>query len=929
MAAIDSAVTAACEINGVPVILKEIDIADDSLQQNGLVKLRGKIIVSGIVVPPVNAVVRVGYTDKTGFTATVRRTFRVLSSFANVFTGLTDIEVGCKLTYLSNRKPPPRNPTSQEENSTIPEPVFTKANIPISAAFVVQRCLNALGLTANPSPATILTSRFALLEFDLSGGYVETMAKLLESESFVGQLDENDVLQIRSLDVTGGIGPVLTREKLISIGPIGSGALPGEEVVVSYSTRRFKKPSDDAPQRRNWEQWSITGGSVTALDTELDRNGNQIEVYRTYTESLFGSALYDNQDRQIYKIERRWDENGLSVTTTSTQYQESDFAEFSSSVTISEGSVEKVFDGCNFPIELFPTRASRPKYLVTLQKTITTSYTDRKSGYSQVGTTTQIPYIFTPMGKRVIGRLGAEATASSAVSLLGEAARLVEYGSTVENRLGRDFNGEKRPSQQERNNAELVKRDGPLVSESRFAWVFGDTEAEAITEFSIPYAPDDAVTWSPTFGFGVVPSNVEAVVLRYGRIQNKMLLGNRQGMNVVTLPKFLPPMAFDAVYVNLFGFIVEYRTNRMAWTGTGEKGIVATCDLMLWGIVGITLGTLISQAWTPLPPGTTALPTIPSSGSPGSPTFNAIVTPTPGGPYGDYTDYDEIIDSNYSLPLYSETIFSGGRIKLKGIYKKQLNPIVVFLEPGLVEITGNTLEYEVSTPVVNQVEVDLPTGLVEIRGNTFGYEIIPAPLDPILSLDFEAADGSTTFTDTSANAHSITAFGDAEIDTAEFFAGTASGYFPDVSSYIVVDESPLFALAPGQRFKISFRIRFADSTSTYIYNIAAPEQFYVNSDNTSNIRLARESGSGFGFIRFSNFNTTEGTWEVAGFFAGTEDVWHEIEIEQTNTNVILRVNGTAVVTTAAYPYSFNFGEGGLRLFCGDSAVWVDSFAFAA
>jgi len=59
----------------------------------------------------------------------------------------------------------------------------------------------------------------------------------------------------------------------------------------------------------------------------------------------------------------------------------------------------------------------------------------------------------------------------------------------------------------------------------------------------------------------------------------------------------------------------------------------------------------------------------------------------------------------------------------------------------------------------------------------------------ILMLHMDGADGSTTFTDSSPSGQTVTANGDAQLDTSAYAFGTASGLFDDTGDYLSVPDS--------------------------------------------------------------------------------------------------------------------------------------------
>lgn len=77
-------------------------------------------------------------------------------------------------------------------------------------------------------------------------------------------------------------------------------------------------------------------------------------------------------------------------------------------------------------------------------------------------------------------------------------------------------------------------------------------------------------------------------------------------------------------------------------------------------------------------------------------------------------------------------------------------------------------------------------GFIYARGNDVYTKLL---------LHCDGADASTTFTDSSASAFSVTAVGNAQIDTAQSVYGGASGLFDGTGDYLTVSDDA--ALRPG------------------------------------------------------------------------------------------------------------------------------------
>ena len=97
---IDIRAVTSCSLGGN---LISATISDDYIQGNGVVRVKGRCEIAGILTPAQGDPVTFTYT-KNGVTRTVPRKLRVLSSFCDPFRRITTVELGCKLTLAGNLK---------------------------------------------------------------------------------------------------------------------------------------------------------------------------------------------------------------------------------------------------------------------------------------------------------------------------------------------------------------------------------------------------------------------------------------------------------------------------------------------------------------------------------------------------------------------------------------------------------------------------------------------------------------------------------------------------------------------------------------------------------------------------------------------------------------------------------------------------------
>lgn len=941
--AIDIRATCTCSLG----TLISASISDDYLQGTGLIKTKGSCEISGTITPAIGTVVTFSYT-KNGVTRNVPRKLRVLSSFADPFRRTTKVELGCKLTYLSDLKEPVDWTAFDDPENT----GYTTADaeiitVPIHASSVMDKCLAELGLTASNNP---LTNKFSVAKFDFGPGYVQVLADLLVSESYCGYLDANETLQVFSIADDGGTGPVLDSTKIIDLGSIGVGQLPGEAVTVNYSTLKLKSANAD-PVVWSGSNSSSTGSVAigytradgtntakifstfkqTSEETNYKEiNGTTVPSYKTNTQTE--SSVY-----ALGSVASAYMSNGVgfgdgwlfSVTTEDFVYDK-EGNEIIHSVN-KYGSAGYAYGGLGVPWAFGPGEVvGIPNGVLPLSSTIT--YTTTNGNYRQYTTLRYGLWSETAQGQQSMAESGSNFTSVSEVegflgSINFNSLYLIDVSSQSEYTVRKS---QAAPSKSDQiNQANAAKGSNPnngyqTESKAELELALGSATAQRRTEFSLPYAPDDTFyKEGSTYKFTV--SDAETKANLYGRVQNRLLMGNRSGANFQLAPEMLPEAPFAPFIVQANGLSALYRNNGTSWTLSADGAVVST-DALFWGAVGGT-GTF----WFPVAPGISTLPTTPSIVN-GQMTVTTVV------------------------PVWNETLKASGTVRTSLDVQSFAFPLIVLTEvPAIrtrigltatriikVAVPATTVTVAAQTPTVSipillnapasnialtapapavatgaavaapaasialvanapeqagavATVMNAPAVDLQITASTPVVStgaVINAPLVDLalaapapasvggtdayfssvsLLLHMDGTNGSTTFTDNSNNAHTVTAYGDAQISTAQSKWGGASGAFDGTGDYLMPPASSTLAMGTSS-FTIEAWVRFN--------NLTGSQAIYAYSTTQNVIYL---SGS--------KINAYINGYVIGGVTTLSANTWYHVAVCKSGNTSYLFLNG--------------------------------------
>lgn len=724
-------------------------ISDEYVQGTGLIKCSGSVVISGIITPAVGTAVTFSYT-KSGVTRSIPRKLRVLSSFADPFRRTTSVELGCKLTYLSDKRDSIDWTAFDDDENTLTEDDAKIITIPIRAQAVAKKCMDELGITG----AFTLTNQFSIAEFDLSPGYVQVLSDLLVSESLCGYLDANEALQVFSLDQAGGTGPVLDAAQLVDIAKIGSGQLPGEAVVVSYSSLKLKRDvsqsatdtgTDAAP---GWDSNTATSIYRAPVSYKSPSSGQQqfavFNVLETTTTTNSYVTITSPDGQQQQKVARRVTEFSTAapavIGNVYTEYLNNGIPV--QSVPIGKVTTE-VYDYDANGIEIFYERQERggigflvgaasvpiafsstDYYQLSVNAFVDLGRETRRTlvsgSTSQVTTTTYGHWFRTLSGQQAIANGRVSLTNANQVSDYINA--LLDIGLTIVDTrtdITPTQAGTSAPTRAQINASRNAKGGNPnngyrTESKADLQLALGSATAQRRIELSLPYAPDDTFRKVGSV-YSSIESDAPQKAQKYGICQNRLLLGNRAGMNLQAAPEVLPAAPFAPFLVRSGSTSALYRTNGTSWTFDAQ-GLVVSTDALFWGGVGGNAG----ESWFPIAPGITTLPTTPS-------TTTVNIVDASGNVVG---SYEQMVVGN-TVPVYQETRLAQSTLRVR--------PVVTLLPYALQDTATVPIATKVRAVVTQLTIINVPVAAMTLAGVAPTVSTGARVLVPAASVELAAA----------------------------------------------------------------------------------------------------------------------------------------------------------------------------------------------
>lgn len=205
---------------------------------------------------------------------------------------------------------------------------------------------------------------------------------------------------------------------------------------------------------------------------------------------------------------------------------------------------------------------------------------------------------------------------------------------------------------------------------------------------------------------------------------------------------------------------------------------------------------------------------------------------------------------------------------------------------------------------------------------TNAFALVGIDANTVLMLHFNGDDGSTNFIDSSFINHSLTAYDNAQIDTAQSKFGGASGLFDGDSDYLYLADSDDWNFGSGD-FTIDSWVRFNTIKNTTFLSQ------YENASNRSYLQYYNTDSKLY--IIFRSAGVYIGRYSCS--WTPSTNTWYHLAFIRNGSTALISING--VFQTLTEINAFNSGDVGnlsSALFIGQNGFpdeyldgWFDEF----
>lgn len=669
MAILDARAQLICNIG--PVISGSL--SDDHIQEKGLITTNGQLLLQGLHNPAIGSQVFLAYINAAGTTAArfPKPVLRVLSCYADPFTRQTSLEVGCLLTYLSNRSGPATVRRPAIINSRKTSAAKKRHPRTVIGQTMLQFVCNDLGITLNQD--VLLNNEYSPDEFEgKDNNYIDLISNLLLTENAYGYIDDQEHLRVKSLEGSLG-GPVLSLDQFIDVQATSGGREPAAIAVAKGTVEVIEPVAVEEKQEPTVEPKAVVTKEPPARDQKptvatvtprVDSNSWQkAESYNSAQIVLQGETkagqpyffVFDYTESSVTKEEFNQDGISLGRITTerrplvaiNSQYvedfirhtgREPDGARSLYQSTITEQNSYKVtYDDEGEPIytqtgQKRTTIRSAAEVLGGLSikdyafttalpdGNIVTEIVQTEYLYNVDSTktiqNTYRNYSATQVGQQLISKLVQETERpiigryrTSQNGPYYPVYGLIPLGTFLSPARQLTWDGRSVDIQSFTPEPEIPKFPTTTKPfEGKVKQEASPADTTSVNEFVFPLKEQQPWTDGTGDTIDISPLVIQAKAEKYAEIQNGLLWAYRYGRQLVTTLNVLPLNPYEPFHVTYNGVTAAFRVNALSYQFDQNECLVST-DALYIGVAGGSIG---GAGWLPLPYGTSTLPPAPA-----------------------------------------------------------------------------------------------------------------------------------------------------------------------------------------------------------------------------------------------------------------------------------------------------------------------------
>jgi hypothetical protein len=284
---------------------------------------------------------------------------------------------------------------------------------------------------------------------------------------------------------------------------------------------------------------------------------------------------------------------------------------------------------------------------------------------------------------------------------------------------------------------------------------------------------------------------------------------------------------------------------------------------------------------------------------------------------GDYTTHEEtgidVTIANDTVTINNSDVFGANVLSARFSPETPFNPansakIIARTDSTHVElVSGHGLTASNSSWTIRFFEISAGKTQLSSRETLISAEHVNDG-NTLLLVHCNGSDASTSFTDSSSTAHSITATGNAQVDTAIKKFGAGSLLLDGTGDYLSIPDH-----ADWDATKTNFTVDFW----AYCTDLSHENGAWMHGTNTNNYHMCTIDTNGS--VRWANKGgDSSGThWDFTSPSTGlviTENSWHHVALVKSGANLytfidgILRDTATVSGTPSKFSVALHIGE---------------------